>query len=287
MTLQTAAPALSITPGLAILVALLGACVGSFLNVVIHRVPRRESILYPPSHCPRCGTSLRWQHNLPLISWLLLRGCCADCQRPIAIRYPLIELLSAGLWIAMLFARPGAMATPPTWMLLSAGWLLVSWLLPLALIDCDHLWLPEPLCRWGLVLGLAVTALLGLSQSAATARELLADHLLAATAGLLAFEGLSALAERLIGRPALGLGDAKLAALLGAWLGWQGLWVAVMLAVLTGALLGGAARLGGLLGPREPFPFGPFLAFGGIATWVAGESWWLSQLQILSGGASL
>jgi len=287
MTLQTAAPALSITPGLAILVALLGACVGSFLNVVIHRVPRRESILYPPQPLPtlrhqlalaaqpaadQLAAAARLLRRLPAADRHSLSTDRAAQRRPLdrhAVRQARRDGNAADLDAAVrrlaagqLVAAPGPDRLRPS---LAA----------------------RTLCRWGLVLGLAVTALLGLSQSAATARELLADHLLAATAGLLAFEGLSALAERLIGRPALGLGDAKLAALLGAWLGWQGLWVAVMLAVLTGALLGGAARLGGLLGPREPFPFGPFLAFGGIATWVAGESWWLSQLQILSGGASL
>jgi leader peptidase (prepilin peptidase)/N-methyltransferase len=259
----------------AIFAALLGACVGSFLNVVAWRIPRRESIVLPPSHCPRCGTTLAWHENLPVLGWLLVRGRCRHCRAPISVRYPLVELLTAGLWVAMLLARTAAMGSPPPWLLIAAGWLLASWLLPLVLIDCDLLWLPEPLCRWGLLLGLLVTGLLGASQSEAVARGLLLDHLLAAALGLLGFEALSALAERLMGRPALGLGDAKLAALLGAWLGLVGLGLTVWLAVLGGAVLGAAARLGGLLGPRQPFPFGPFLAFAGLAVWLAGERWWL------------
>jgi leader peptidase (prepilin peptidase)/N-methyltransferase len=259
----------------AIFAALLGACVGSFLNVVAWRIPRRESIVVPPSHCPRCGTTLAWHENLPVLGWLLVRGRCRHCRAPISVRYPLVELLTAGLWVAMLLARTAAMGSPPPWLLIAAGWLLASWLLPLVLIDCDLLWLPEPLCRWGLLLGLLVTGLLGASQSEAVARGLLLDHLLAAALGLLGFEALSALAERLMGRPALGLGDAKLAALLGAWLGLVGLGLTVWLAVLGGAVLGAAARLGGLLGPRQPFPFGPFLAFAGLAVWLAGERWWL------------
>ena len=87
-------------------VALVGACVGSFLNVVVWRLPREESLVFPGSHCPRCGASLAWFENLPLLGWLLLRGRCRHCHAAIAIRYPLVEMLCAGLWVAMLFARP-------------------------------------------------------------------------------------------------------------------------------------------------------------------------------------
>jgi leader peptidase (prepilin peptidase) / N-methyltransferase len=264
----------SIEP-ITVLAALLGACLGSFLNVVAWRLPRRESIVSPPSHCPHCGATLAWQENLPVLGWLWLRGRCNHCNAPISARYPLVELLTAGLWVAVVLARPTAMGAPPFWLLLLAGWALISLLIPLVLIDADHLWLPEPLCRWGLVGGLVVTSLLGISQSEEIARQMLVNHLLAAAVGLLAFEGLSALGEKLLGRPALGLGDAKLTALLGAWLGLQGMGLAVALAVLGGALLGSLGRLSGRLGPHQPFPFGPFLAFGGIAVWLAGEGWWL------------
>jgi leader peptidase (prepilin peptidase)/N-methyltransferase len=276
---MSADPILSLTVPmvlLAPLVALFGACVGSFLNVVVWRLPREESLMFPGSHCPRCGTSLAWFENLPVLSWLLLRGRCRHCHAPIAVRYPLLELLCAGLWVVMLFARPAGMGPDPSpWLHVAAGWLLVSWLLPLAVIDLDSLWLPEPLCRWGVVLGLAVTAALGFPQGVEVGRELLFSHLLAVAAGLLGFEALSALAEKAMGRPALGLGDAKLAALMGAWLGPLGLGLAVSLAVLAGALLGGIGRLTGRLGRQQPFPFGPFLAAGAMAVWIGGHGLWL------------
>jgi leader peptidase (prepilin peptidase)/N-methyltransferase len=271
--------------GFPLLVAVIGACVGSFLNVVAWRLPRRESLVLPASHCPRCGVPLAWHQNLPVLGWLRLRGRCGSCRGLISPRYPLVELLCAGLWVAALHASPSALGQAPAWLLVGAGWLLISWLIPLVLIDCDHLWLPEPLCRWGLLLGLAVTLAAGLWQSPAVTRVLLFDHLLAACLGLLAFEALSALAERVIGRPALGLGDAKLTALLGAWLGLTGMGLAVALAVLSGAVVGGLGRLSGRLGPRQPFPFGPFLALGGVAVWLVGESWWLGLL--VRQGASL
>jgi leader peptidase (prepilin peptidase)/N-methyltransferase len=257
-------------------VALIGACIGSFINVVAWRLPREESLIWPGSHCPRCGTPLAWFDNLPVLGWLLLRGRCRHCHQPIASRYPLVESLCAGLWVAVLLARPDRMGVgaEPV-LLLLAGWFLVSWLLPMVLIDLDRLWLPEPMLRWGVLLGLAFTALVGFLQDPTTGRQLLLEHLVATALGLLGFEAVSALAERAFGRPALGLGDAKLAALMGAWLGPGGLGVAVALAVFGGALVGGLARILGRLGPNQPFPFGPFLAAGTVLVWLVGPQPWL------------
>jgi leader peptidase (prepilin peptidase)/N-methyltransferase len=269
-------PIQSLIPLLATPVALIGACIGSFINVVAWRLPREESLIWPGSHCPRCGTPLAWFENIPVLAWLMLRGRCRHCHQPIAARYPFVESLCAGLWVAVLLARPdrmGAGAEPV--LLLVAGWFLVSWLLPMVLIDLDRLWLPEPMLRWGVLLGLAFTALLGFLQDPATGRQLLLEHLVATALGLLGFEAVSALAERALGRPALGLGDAKLAALMGAWLGPGGLGVAVALAVFGGALVGGVARILGRLGPNQPFPFGPFLAAGTVLVWLVGPHPWL------------
>jgi leader peptidase (prepilin peptidase)/N-methyltransferase len=259
--------------------ALLGACVGSFLNVVAWRLPREESLIQPGSHCPRCGTSLCWFENVPVLGWLLLRGRCRHCGAAISARYPLVELLTAGLWVAATVAQPSGLGpTPAPLLQLLAGWLLLSWLIPLTLIDLDRLWLPEELCRLGLLLGLGITTAIGLSQGVELGRTVLLHHLLAAAAGLLGFEAMSALAAKLIGRPALGLGDAKLAALLGAWLGLTGLGLTVVLAVFSGALVGTIGRLSGRLGRHQPFPFGPFLAAGGAAVWLLGNGTWLALL---------
>lgn len=264
--------------------AVLGACLGSFLNVVAWRLPRQESVVFPGSHCPRCGTALRWYENLPLLSWLLQRGRCRHCGTSISMRYPAVELLCAGLFVAAAASQPSGLgpAAEPLLQLL-AGWLLVGLLLPLILIDLDHLWLPEPLCRWGVVLGLVVTAVAGFSQGDGVGRSLLFWHLLAASAGLLGFEAVSAGAARLLGKPALGLGDAKLAALLGAWLGLSGLGLMVVLAVLSGALFGVLGLISGRLQRGQPFPFGPFLAGAGLAVWIGGNGFWVQQLSGLLG----
>ena len=273
----------NLTMALSIAAAILGACVGSFLNVVAWRLPRQESVVLPPSHCPRCGSQLQWFENVPVVGWLLLRGHCRHCGAPISVRYPLVELLSAGLWVAVTMASPTAMGPGVApFALIVAGWVLVSWLLPLVLIDLDHLWLPEPLCRIGLVLGLLFTAGLGWMQGPGLGRELIGQHLLAAGLGLVGFEAVSGIAQKVMGRPALGLGDAKLAALLGAWLGLTGLGVAVALAVFAGALIGVLGRLSGRLGRHQPFPFGPFLAVGGLAVWLGGPAPWIQILEMVS-----
>ncbi len=257
-------------------IALLGACVGSFTNVVVWRLPRQESVVFPGSHCPKCGHSIRWYDNLPVLGWLLLRGRCRDCHARISWRYPAVEALSAGLWMTAVLVWPGAGAGLPDLWLPWAGLPLIALLLPLVLIDLDHLWLPEPLCRWGVVLGLFVSMLGGVS--------VLATHLIAAVLALLLLEGLSALAERILGQPALGLGDAKLAALGGAWLGLGGIAAAMAIAIAAGAAVGGVARLTGHLGPREPFPFGPFIALGIWLVWLTGPLWWWSEWVMLLGG---
>lgn len=268
-------------PGIEIvaLVALLGACIGSFLNVVVWRLPREESLLRPPSHCTRCGSTLAWWDNLPVFSWAWLRGRCRSCLAPIHVRYPATEILCAGLWLLALLARPDAMgpgAARP--LVVIAGWLLASLLLLLALIDIDQLWIPEPICRWGVVAGWLMTALLGWQQSPAIGRQLLLTHGLAAALGLLGFECLSALGARWLGKPAMGSGDAKVGAMLGAWLGLAGLALACMLAVMLAALLGSLALLTRLLKRHQPIPFVPFMAVGAAMIWFTGTAPWLRLL---------
>ncbi|MEB3361884.1 MAG: prepilin peptidase [Synechococcaceae cyanobacterium] len=272
---------LASTPFLTVLLALLGACFGSFLNLVAWRVPRQVSIVRPPSHCPHCGTRLSWAENLPLLGWFLLRGRCRHCGRPIAGRYVLVEWLVAGLGVMTLVARPGGFGPAPDPVLLViAGWILIGWLIPLALVDLEQMWLPEPLCRWGLLCGLVVTALLGGLQGTASGSRLLLEHLLAVALGLLGFEATSALASRLFGRPALGLGDAKLAALIGAWLGPLGLGLAVAVAVFSGAVVGLLGRLSGRLSRQQTIPFGPFLVLGALGLWWLGPAPFLRLLAL-------
>jgi len=250
-----------------VLVLVLGACGGSFLNVVVYRLPRGLSLLYPGSHCPHCKTPLGPTENIPILGWFLLRGRCRHCGDPIAWRYPAVEALTMGLFglsIAVLGFSPRGILTC----------LLLSWLLALALVDLDTFLLPEELTRSGLLAGLvarlALPWLEGSGSLAAMGLSLVAG-IAGAVLGIWLLEGIGLVARWVLQREAMGGGDGKLLALIGMWLGWQGVVMALILGAglgLVGSLLamaGGRARLG------KPIPFGPYLALGGAVAALAGS----------------
>lgn len=244
---------------------LLGLVVGSFLNVVVHRVPRDESLLRPGSHCPACAAPVRRRHNVPVLGWLLLRGRCADCKAPISARYPLVELLTGALFAAVT-ARFGLAWELPAYLYLAAV------AVALAAIDLDVMRLPHaivvPSYSVALVLLAVPSAVHG--DWAAPVRAVLAAGALYALYYVLWFAG------------GMGGGDLGLAPLLGLYLGWLG-WVPVLVGVCAGFLLGGVAGVA-LLAARAArrggkVPFGPYmlagalvavLAAGPVAHWYTG-----------------
>ncbi|WP_224243974.1 prepilin peptidase [Hyalangium gracile] len=219
----------------------LGLCVGSFLNVVIARVPHGESVVHPRSRCPKCGHSLSWYENIPLISWLALRGRCRNCKAPISIRYPLVELLVGLLFLACVRRFDF------TWELVSAL-VLVSLLVPLTFIDLEHWILPFSLTIPGIVAGVALAVPRGM--------EALRDAALGAGVGFLAFRLMEYLGWKMFKKEALGGGDKFLVALLGAFLSWRALLGILFLSSLQGAVVGVLLiALTGRAGPRaEPEP---------------------------------
>ncbi len=237
---------------------LVGLAVGSFLNVVITRLPLGESPLRGRSRCPACGTALAWRDNLPLVSFVLLRGRCRDCGAAISWRYPAVELLSSflglGLWLKFPYS-PLLLAYAP----------FTAALIALACLDLEHFWLPD-------CITLPLTAL-------GVAFSLVLPHLtlLESGAGVLAGAGFFAAVawtyRRLTGREGLGWGDVKLLALIGAYLGVAALpWV-----VLLSALLGGVAGLAllgrGQAGRLTPIPYGPFLGLAALIYLFLEDSW--------------
>ncbi len=243
------------------LVFALGAAIGSFINVVVYRLPIGQSLLYPASQCPCCGHTLTAYDNVPILGWLWLSGRCRYCRGSIAKRYPLTEL-GCGLVFLVSFWRLGWSWWTP------AHWIFLSFLLALALIDLDTLTLPDSLTQSGLVAGVMAQGLITGLQGEALGSVLTAimAGMLGAVLGLWLYEVISLLAALVLGQAALGGGDAKLAAVLGAWLGWQGLLLSSFLACGLGALWGGGAIALGWLQRRQPMPFGPFLAIGAALT---------------------
>jgi leader peptidase (prepilin peptidase)/N-methyltransferase len=224
---------------------LLGLAVGSFLNVVIHRVPRDESLVRPGSHCPACGNAVRRRHNVPVLGWLLLRGRCADCSAPISARYPLVEAGTAVLFTAVA-ARFGWSWELPAYLYLAA--IAVA----LAAIDLDVMRLPDKI----ILPSYAVVPLLLLPAGgwSPALRAAAAAALLFGLYWLLALWG-------------MGGGDLKLAPLLGLYLGWLG-WSSVAVGAFAGFLLGGVAGAALIAarraGRKTPVPFGPFMLAGAV-----------------------
>jgi leader peptidase (prepilin peptidase)/N-methyltransferase len=251
-------------PVLLSIVGLLGLAVGSFLNVVIHRVPRSESLLRPGSHCPHCGTGVRNRHNVPVVGWLLLRGRCADCGERISARYPLVEAGTAALFVAVA-ARFGWSWELPAYLYLAAI------AIALAMIDLAEYRLPDAIV-WP---SYAVAAAL-LVPVALLAGELTAMYR-AFAAGAAMW-----LLFLVISRFGMGWGDVKLAPLLGFYLGWLS-WSTVAVGAFAAFLLGGVVAVALLAarraGRKTAVPFGPFMLAGAFvavfaATPIAG--WYLS-----------
>ncbi len=242
----------------------LGACVGSFLNVVIYRLPAGISLLWPPSRCPKCGHKLGLTENIPILGWLMLRGRCRHCHTSISARYPLVETFTALMWLAT-FWRFGA-----TWQ--TGGYcLLLAWLIALAAIDLDTMTLPNPLTSSGLVLGVVFQTFVGYqeTQTIAGAVQYFIGSIGGMVLGIWIYDIIQILGTLLMGQLAQGGGDAKLMGLVGAWLGWSGVVLTGGMASLVGSVVMGSAMLLG--SSRRKFPLGPFLAVGAAVSLFAGD----------------
>jgi leader peptidase (prepilin peptidase) / N-methyltransferase len=231
---------------------LLGAIFGSFLNVVAYRLPRHESLATPGSHCPRCGTPVKPYDNIPVLSWLLLRGHCRGCGESISVRYPLVEALTAALCVGVVLSHESAVG-------IVLGIVLVLLIVPAALIDLEHRIIPNRITALGAVLALVI----GLALDPAGEPERLI-----AAAGAGGFLLLAALAYP----GGMGMGDVKLAGMMGLFLG-TAVAPAILIALLSGVLLGIVviAGKGAQEGRKTAIPFGPFLALGALSALFAGQ----------------
>ena len=238
---------------------LFGLLIGSFLNVVVWRVPRQESIATPASHCPHCDTPLSPLENVPVLSWVVLRGTCRHCGQPISVRYPLVELANAGLWVGMA-ARFGASWELPAYLALASG------LLALALIDLDTLLLPNRvLYPTGFLVG-------GLLVLAAALDHEWATFGRAALAGGAAFAVFFVI--HLISPRGMGFGDVRLSFVLGmalGWLSWGHVYLGLFLGFLLGAVIGTLLIALKLASRKDHVPFGPFLVAGALLAIAAGQ----------------
>jgi leader peptidase (prepilin peptidase) / N-methyltransferase len=239
--------------------AVAGLLVGSFLNVVIARVPEKRSLVRPGSACLGCGAAIGWYDNIPILSFVALRGCCRACAAPIPWRYPMVEAVTATLFVA------AAIAFGPTLDAVVAAALLAG-LVALTAIDLERQILPDVITLPGI--------LAGVLASLATGRVPWHESLLGVAVGGGVF-----LVIILASGGGMGAGDMKLGAMLGAFLGWKVVLLSVFVAVVGGGVLSVALIASGIRGRKDPIPFGPFLAAGGAAGLFWGERvmrWYLS-----------
>ena len=238
-----------------IVAAVLGLSVGSFLNVCIYRLPRGESVLRPRSRCPKCQRSLTWYENIPVVSWLILRARCGGCGARISAQYPAIEIVTALLWVLIVWM------TPPGW-LLASRLVLATALIVLFMIDLEHQLLPNAITLPGIVAGFLFSLV---TQPGPV------DSLIGIVVGGGVLYAIAAAYYLLRKEEGMGMGDVKMLAMVGAFLGWQQVLLTLVLSSFAGAVIGLAVmslQRGTL---RYALPFGTFLAVGTLIAMLAGE----------------
>ncbi len=237
---------------------LLGLTVGSFLNVVVYRVPRKESVISPRSHCPECSALVSARDNVPVVSWVILKGQCRSCGEPISWRYPAIESLTAALFVLMA-VRFGPHVDLAAFLVFCAG------MIALAAVDLDHMIVPRLIVYWTLLVG---SALLVLSSLVSGDWHRCVDALVGGLAAFSVFFVIHFISPR-----GMGFGDVRLAGLIGVFLGWLGLAqvaIGLFLGFLVGSLVGVTLMATGRKDRRSRLPFAPFMVTGALLTVLFG-----------------
>jgi len=232
--------------------AVFGAAVGSFLNVCIVRLPADQSLMRPRSRCPQCGNPIAWFDNVPILSWIVLRGRCRHCGQPISVQYPLIEAFVAALWLGAAWRYGVGVAG------LEAA-VLATLLVGIAVTDARHYLIPDEYTIGGGVLGLAFAA--------ASGADGIVQALIGGAVGFLLLLFIAWAGQKAFGKEAMGGGDIKMMAMVGTFVGWKG----VLLTVFGGALLGTIIFVPLTIGRRRLVPFGVFLAAAAAVTYLWGS----------------
>ena len=256
--------------------AILGAVIGSFLNVCIYRIPLEQSVVRPRSRCPKCGTPIAWYDNVPLISWLALRGQCRHCGEGISPRYALVEALTAALFAA-LWSRYGWDPRTLVYGLAVSGLVLGSF------VDFDHLIIPDRVTLGGMAAGLALSAAVPSLHDAGTWMEGLSAAVIGLVAGSGSLGLIAELGRRAFKKEAMGMGDVKLLGAIGAFLGWRAVVFSLVVSSFVGSIVGVYLIVRKGRAWQTRIPYGPYLALAAIVWMLGGDGWWAAYLRFLTG----
>ncbi len=258
----------------AAVIFLFGACVGSFLNVCVHRIPLEESVVHPRSRCPTCRRTIAWYDNVPLVSWLVLRARCRHCKASISPRYILIELLVAslflGLWLLYGFSA-----------LTLVYWLVISGLVIATFIDFEHMIIPDRISLGGIAAGLIISPLLPSLHGAEGAVQALLRSAIGVAAGSGSLYAVAIIGGWIFKKDAMGLGDVKLLGAIGGFLGWQAVIFTIIVSSFLGSIVGITLILTGNRKWQSRIPFGPYLAIAATAWIFTGGYLWHLYLNWL------
>ena len=275
-----------------------GASIASFLNVCIWRIPREESVVSPPSHCPKCNARIRWYQNMPIFSWLALRGRCANCREPISARYIGVELLG-GLLFLCAFAQwannpagvfrsiyypPLGMVMYKSFSMVLATWLAFAGLILGSFVDIDHQWIPDRVTIGGMIIGVPLSCLVPELQRETTWSGALVWSVVGLVSGFGLLWLVGEVFSRIFKKDAMGFGDVKLMGAIGAFFGPVAVVFCLVVSSLVGSVVGfamilrGRARLGGY----TAIPYGPYIATAAVLWTFWGPaivSWYLAMLR--------
>ena len=282
----------AINPGayayMSILVLCFGACLGSFLNVCIYRIPREESVVKPRSHCPHCGTLIAWYDNIPLLSFFILKAKCRKCGGAISARYVIVEALVAVLFLLVWFKLPlGGQPTPfalaPVFVpaIIPILWLAVFGLALGTFVDLEHMIIPDRVSLGGIASGLALSILIPSLHGQPDGYGGFLSAFLGAAIGVGILWFIAVLGRLIFRKDAMGMGDVKLMGAIGAYLGWPSVLFTLMVSSFLGAAVGVTLVLMGKKDMQSRIPYGPYIALAALIWMLWGPNLWNAYINWL------
>ncbi len=257
-----------------------GSLIGSFLNVVIYRVPRGESIVYGRSHCPKCNTKIKIYDLIPVLSWFFLKGKCRYCKDLISFSYPAIEAItSISFVVSYLFTYYGVYSSLVLNQIIF-GWILASCLISLSVIDLKHMIIPKLISNFSIIMGFIWILSRNLLMNKIWSNSF-DEHFYACLIGLLGTFLLNLLVVMIYKKQGIGMGDGKLFAISGAWMGFSGLEVTATLSFICAGLFSLAGLMTSNIKRGDYIPFGPFICLSIFLVWLFGSSFWIDSLSDL------